>query len=247
MKKILVLLPLFALLGLGRLNAQVSVNVNLGGPPAWGPYGYNDARFYFIPDIDVYYDCWYGSYWFYDYGVWTCRPSLPPRYANFNLYGCYKVVLNYRGNTPYYYYNNHRIQYSNYRNYNGPRQYTYRDRGYANGYSRGGNHGYNRGGQSARPAYNNGNSRPSYNGNHNGNGGGGRRPAINQNNGGSRPAYNNGNNGGGKRPAYNQGGGKQQRGNSGGNNGGGNGGNRGNGNRGGGGQGHGGGGGGKHR
>lgn len=145
MKKILALMSLITLLGIGRLDAQVSVNVNIGGPPAWGPYGYNDARFYFIPDIDVYYDVWYGNYYYYDYGQWVCRPSLPPRYVNFNLYGCYKVVLDYRGSHPYRYWNNHRVTYAGYRNYSGPRQYTYRDRGYANGYSRGYNRGYDRG------------------------------------------------------------------------------------------------------
>ncbi|MES2628358.1 MAG: hypothetical protein V4616_05265 [Bacteroidota bacterium] len=156
MKKILVLLPLITLLGMARLNAQVSVNVNIGGPPAWGPYGYNDARFYFIPDIDVYYDVWDGCYWYQDYNQWICRPTLPPRYAGFDLYGCYKVVLDYRGGYPYRYYNDHRISYARYRNWRGPSQYTYRDRGYVNGYSR----GYSRGYQRAQVRGNQGNHRP---------------------------------------------------------------------------------------
>ena len=37
-------------------HAQVSVNVNIGSPPAWGPAGYSDVRYYYLPDIDTYYD-----------------------------------------------------------------------------------------------------------------------------------------------------------------------------------------------
>lgn len=224
MKKILAICALLMLIGLNRASAQVNVSVNIGGPPAWGPYGYNEARFYFIPDIDVYYDVWYGNYWYLDYGVWTCQPSLPPRYAGFNLYGCYKVVLDYRGANPYRYYNDHRVSYARYRNWNGPRQYTYYDRGYTRGYSKGYNRGVERGRNysngggrggriEARPAQRN--SVPEYRGG----GNKGRIQAAPQNNQRSQPQYRGGNRGNGNgngNAGGNRGGGGQGGGNRGG-------------------------------
>ncbi|MDO8991553.1 MAG: hypothetical protein Q7U83_00720, partial [Daejeonella sp.] len=35
--------------------AQISVNVNLGAQPEWGPTGYNRADYYYLPDIETYY------------------------------------------------------------------------------------------------------------------------------------------------------------------------------------------------
>ncbi len=230
MKKILGVLIVVMGLVLSNASAQIGVSVNIGGPPAWGPYGYNDARFYFIPDIDVYYDCWNGNYWYNDYNGWTCSPNLPQCYANFNLYGAYKVVLNFNGNNPWRYYNNHRVAYARYRNWGGTRQYTYFDRGYRNGYSRGYNQGYGRGSVQANRNY--GGRAPVYNGGHH---------RI-DNGGGNRPNRGGGNYGGGNNNGGNRGGGNPGKG-SGGNRGGGNGG----GNHGGGGRGNGGFGGSHHR
>jgi hypothetical protein len=109
--------------------SQVSVNINFGRPPIWGPYGYDDARYYYIPDIDVYYDIWDEQYIYCDRGRWIYVVSLPPRYRYYDFYSGYKVVLDYRGWAPYQYCNDHRSRYSGYRGYSGPRQYTYHDRG----------------------------------------------------------------------------------------------------------------------
>ncbi|MET0944784.1 MAG: hypothetical protein ABWY22_05220, partial [Flavobacterium sp.] len=45
-----------SLLAINFSNAQVNVNVNIGTPPLWGPVGYNDARYYYLPDLQTYYD-----------------------------------------------------------------------------------------------------------------------------------------------------------------------------------------------
>lgn len=38
--------------------------------------------------------------------------ALPPAYRSYNLYNGYKVVVNdYRGTTPYVYYNTHKVKY----------------------------------------------------------------------------------------------------------------------------------------
>ena len=36
-------------------TAQVSVNINIGSQPVWGPVGYDYVEYYYLPDIDMYY------------------------------------------------------------------------------------------------------------------------------------------------------------------------------------------------
>jgi len=40
----------------GALQGQSSVRVHIGTPPAWGPAGYNNVRYYYLPDVEAYYD-----------------------------------------------------------------------------------------------------------------------------------------------------------------------------------------------
>ena len=93
-------------------QAQVSVNVNIGSPPAWGPAGYTDVRYYYLPDIDSYYDVSQSQYIYATNGNWIRATALPPAYRSYDLYKGYKVVINdYRGTTPYVYYKNHKAKY----------------------------------------------------------------------------------------------------------------------------------------
>lgn len=93
-------------------HAQVSVNVNIGTPPAWGPAGYTDVRYYYLPDIQAYYDINTTQYIYINNGAWIRAAALPPVYRNYNLYNGYKVVLtDYRDATPYVYYKTHKVKY----------------------------------------------------------------------------------------------------------------------------------------
>jgi len=92
-------------------SAQVSVNVNIGTPPPWGPVGYANARFYYIPDIQVYYDIQTAMFIYHGPRGWIHVHSLPSRYAYFDLYSGYKVVLDYPGKHPYRYYSVHKVKY----------------------------------------------------------------------------------------------------------------------------------------
>jgi hypothetical protein len=33
------------------MHSQVSVNVNIGSPPLWGPSGYSNIDYYYLPDV----------------------------------------------------------------------------------------------------------------------------------------------------------------------------------------------------
>ncbi len=78
------------------LKAQVSlsVNFNIGSQPVWGPVGYEQVQYYYLPDIDSYYYVPEHRFYFYDKGRWTYSSSLPTRYSHFDLYKSYKVVVN---------------------------------------------------------------------------------------------------------------------------------------------------------
>ena len=103
------------------IQAQVSVNVNLGTPPAWGPVGYSNVKYYYLPDVQAYYDIPAGQFIYIKNGKWFRSRYLPGNYRNYNLYNGYKVVLNdYRGSHPYYYFNSHKVKY--YKGYKGKPQ-----------------------------------------------------------------------------------------------------------------------------
>jgi hypothetical protein len=93
-------------------HAQVSINVNIGTPPNWGPQGYDDSRYYYLPDIDTYYDVTQKQFIYDNNGRWIRENRLPSKYRQYDLYGGYKVVLNdYRGDAPYTYHTKHRSNY----------------------------------------------------------------------------------------------------------------------------------------
>ncbi|MGO4905118.1 hypothetical protein [Flavobacterium sp. W20_MBD1_R3] len=93
-------------------QAQVSVNVNLGNPPAWGPAGYSAAEYYYIPDVQAYYDVRATQFIYFGNGKWNRSRNLPNQYRNYDLYNGYKVVLNdYHGSRPYANFKNHKVKY----------------------------------------------------------------------------------------------------------------------------------------
>jgi hypothetical protein len=108
-------------------QAQVSVNVNIGSPPAWGPAGYAEMEYYYLPDIESYYDVRSSQFIYFGGGRWIRTTRLPRQYRNYDLYGGYKVVLtDYHGRTPYTYFDRHRVKY--YKGYHGAPQRPYRAR-----------------------------------------------------------------------------------------------------------------------
>ena len=53
------------------MQAQVSVNVNIGSPPAWGPTGYSAAEYYYLPDVQAYYDVRQSQFIYLGGGQWV--------------------------------------------------------------------------------------------------------------------------------------------------------------------------------
>jgi hypothetical protein len=145
MKPLKVFLTGIVLLFAGLVQAQVSVSVNIGSPPPWGPVGYSAVRYYYLPDVEAYYDIQSSMFIYYGGGAWVHRSYLPSKYKNYDLYGGYKVVMNdYHGNAPYTNFKDYKKRYG--RGYHGEAQRTIGDRpGHGNSgekQSREGNPGY---------------------------------------------------------------------------------------------------------
>jgi hypothetical protein len=127
MKTIKIAIAGLFLLVANATQAQVSVNVNIGTPPAWGPSGYSEMEYYYLPDVEAYYDVRASQFIYFGGGRWVRATRLPRQYRNYDLYGGYKVVLNdYHGRTPYTYFDRHRVKY--YKGYHGAPQRPYRPR-----------------------------------------------------------------------------------------------------------------------
>jgi hypothetical protein len=100
------------------IQAQVSVNLNIGTAPSWGLLD-TQTEYYYLPDVQAYYDIRASQFVYFGNNRWVRSRYLPRQYRNYDLYNGYKVVLNgYHGNRPYAHYRNHRQRYSaNYRNH----------------------------------------------------------------------------------------------------------------------------------
>lgn len=124
------------------VEAQISVHINLGTPPQWGPTGYSDVRYYYLPDVEAYYDVPSSMFIYFNGVTWVHRSYLPSRYRDYDLYNGYKVVMSdYRGNTPYTHFREYKAKYA--KGYRGEHQKTYGERP-ERGYSEQGNYSKNR-------------------------------------------------------------------------------------------------------
>lgn len=111
MKK-LILIGLLGVIGMipYRAAAQISLNVNIGSQPLWGPVGYDHVDYYYLPDIESYYSVPKREFVYMDNGRWIFSRSLPSRHSGYNLYNGYKVVVNSYDN-----FSSDRVKYAKYK------------------------------------------------------------------------------------------------------------------------------------
>jgi len=98
MKKVQILLVAILSIAFGSAKAQTTTTkekttTTTVALPDWGPAGYDNARYYYIPAIQTYYDINTSEYIYRDNGKWVRNTSLPSANANYDLYDTYKVVL----------------------------------------------------------------------------------------------------------------------------------------------------------
>lgn len=113
MKKILFISAILISAVCYKTEAQVSLSVNIGSQPLWGPVGYDYVNYYYLPDLGVYYDVPRGLFVYFDFGRWNFAPALPASYGGYDLDNCYKVVINDRD--PWMRNDYYRYHYASYR------------------------------------------------------------------------------------------------------------------------------------
>lgn len=96
-----------------QANAQVNISVNIGSQPDWGPRGYNYVDYYYLPEIESYYNVRDRQFIYLNNGRWLFSANLPSRYRNYDLYRGYKVVINQP--RPYLHYKEHKFKYKKYK------------------------------------------------------------------------------------------------------------------------------------
>lgn len=95
------------------MQAQVSVNVNIGTRPAWGPVVESDIRYYYLPELDMYYDIHTSMFIYFHGKKWIHKKHLPHKYRHYNLHRGRKIVVyDYNGNRPYIYCKYHKNDYN---------------------------------------------------------------------------------------------------------------------------------------
>jgi hypothetical protein len=109
-KLVLVIVFCFACVYGSTTFAQNSIRVNFSTQPMWGPEGYDYVGYYYLPDIQVYYNVARHRYYYQEHGHWISRSQLPQRYRDYDVYGGRKVIIN--ESRPYLHNKTHRERYS---------------------------------------------------------------------------------------------------------------------------------------
>jgi hypothetical protein len=118
MKKIIVVMTVaLALFTTSSSKAQIRFNlgVNIGSQPVWGPVGYDHVEYYYLPDIEAYYNVPKQQYVYRNGSRWIFSNRLPARYSNYDVERGYKVVMNEQ--RPFEHFDNDRVKYQQFRGY----------------------------------------------------------------------------------------------------------------------------------
>lgn len=145
MKKLKFLaLAIIVLISTG-VSAQLSVNVNLGKPPVWAPVNAEKVQYYYIPEIETYYDVPAQRYIYQRNGKWFKSAALPAHYRHYNLKNGKIVYLTeYKGNSPYKYYKAHKVKYGKAKGHYKEKSKEHKNHEFKNNH-KGKNHGKNHG------------------------------------------------------------------------------------------------------
>ena len=113
MRYLLVLIAGVLLMSTANAQLSISLGFNVDRQPVWGPTGYDHVEYYYMPDIDVYYNVPQQRYFYNSGGRWVSGSTLPSRYRGYDMYNSYKVVINER--TPYRNAQRYRDQYASFK------------------------------------------------------------------------------------------------------------------------------------
>jgi len=182
MKKLILLLALITSGWLSQTTfAQITFKVNISSQPIWGPTGYDYVEYYYLPDIEVYYNVSSHRYVYFANNRWISSSYLPVRYKNYDVYNSRKIVINeykpyMRHKNNKYKYNNQHYKYSNhgsirdshderyFQNKNHPEHYKYKNAQKSNAHNNKSNNKYNNNKNKQNGNHDNGNKNKNDNG-----------------------------------------------------------------------------------
>lgn len=135
MKKLQFIIGAFLVLFTLQSSAQVSVSLNIGGRPDWCDHYHEDrVQYVYLPELECYYDNYTNVYIYYGPSGWIRSAYLPDYCRGYDIHRAPRVVIDYRGASPWANFSYHRNHYwrDNYRNYHreyyGPNYYRRGDR-----------------------------------------------------------------------------------------------------------------------
>jgi hypothetical protein len=113
MKKVHFLILTVVMLFVAKSNAQLSVNISLGNQPhQHNDYYYDDnVDYYFLPEIQAYFDNRTGVYVYFNAGSWVRSRYLPDYCRNYDINRGERIPISYKGNSPHDYFYSHKKRY----------------------------------------------------------------------------------------------------------------------------------------
>lgn len=112
-------------------TSLVNQDMQYANPP-WAPAYYPGTRYYYIPDLETYYDLSNQDFVYLDNGQWFFSRSLPPFYNGYDLYNGYMIALNRDIYQPWMH---HQFYVSNYPRYYYQSIYNYSEIPYIRGFN----------------------------------------------------------------------------------------------------------------
>jgi len=82
--------------------------------PSWAPSYYSGVRYYYLPDIEAYYDLSDQDFVYMDNGQWLFSHTLPPIYSGYDLYNGFAIALNFNVYQPWMHHQNYVSHYPRY-------------------------------------------------------------------------------------------------------------------------------------
>jgi hypothetical protein len=113
MRRLLLLFGAMFITSIAAAQIHFNLNFNVDRQPIWGPAGYDHVEYYYLPDLEVYYNVPQQRWFYFERGRWMNGSSLPSRYRGYDLYHSYKVVVNDR--EPYRNHETYRAKYSSFK------------------------------------------------------------------------------------------------------------------------------------
>lgn len=90
----MILISLFSFGACRSYNYGTTETQTIYENPEWAPDYYTGVRYYYLPDIEVYYDLTMRDFIYLNNGRWMYSRVLPPMYSYYDLYSGYVILLN---------------------------------------------------------------------------------------------------------------------------------------------------------